>query len=138
MKKVRVLVAKIGLDGHDRGAKVIAYALRDAGMEVIYTGIRQKPERIVSVAVQEDVDVIGISTLTGAHKTLLPEMMRLLREAGAEDILVIAGGIIPKKDIDGLKKQGIKAVFGPGSAIREIVEFINGTVKKQPQEICGA
>ena len=137
MKKVRVLVAKIGLDGHDRGAKVISYALRDAGMEVIYTGIRQKPENIVSMAIQEDVDVIGVSSLTGAHKKLLPEMKRLLLEAGADDILVIVGGIIPKKDIEELKKQGINAVFGPGSPIKDIVQFINQNVKRPPQGNCG-
>ncbi|MFW9830793.1 MAG: cobalamin B12-binding domain-containing protein [Candidatus Thorarchaeota archaeon] len=123
-KKIRVLIAKPGLDGHDRGAKVVARALRDAGFEVIYTGLRQTPEQIAEAALQEDVDVIGLSILSGAHMRLFPEIMKLLKEKGMEDILVIAGGIIPEDDIKPLKKLGIKAIFGPGTPTPEIVEFI--------------
>jgi methylmalonyl-CoA mutase C-terminal domain/subunit len=123
--KIRVLVAKPGLDGHDRGAKVVARALRDAGMEVIYTGIRQTPEMIVKAALQEDVDVLGLSILSGAHMELFPIIMEQLKEKGMENVLVIAGGIIPKDDIPALQEMGIKAVFGPGTATREVADFIN-------------
>jgi methylmalonyl-CoA mutase C-terminal domain/subunit len=122
--KIRVLVAKPGLDGHDRGAKVVARALRDAGMEVIYTGIRQTPEMIVEAAVQEDVDVIGLSILSGAHGELFPLIMQGLRKKGRDDALVIAGGIIPEDDIPTLQQMGIKAVFGPGTPTGDIVNFI--------------
>ncbi len=128
-KRIRVLVAKPGLDGHDRGAKVIAQALRDAGMEVVYTGLRQTPEQIVSAAVQEDVDVVGMSILSGAHGTLFPEVIRLLREKGAGDILVVGGGIIPEEDIPALKEAGIAEVFGPGTPLEEVVKYIQENVK---------
>lgn len=123
-KKIRVLIAKPGLDGHDRGAKVIARALRDAGMEVIYTGLRQTPEMIASAAVQEDVDVIGLSILSGAHNALCPRLMELLREKGMSDVTVLIGGIIPEADIPGLKKVGIAEVFLPGTSTQDIVDFI--------------
>lgn len=123
-KKIRVLIAKPGLDGHDRGAKVICRALRDAGMEVIYTGLRRTPEEIINAAIQEDVDLIGLSILSGAHMILFPKIMKLLREKGAEDIPVIAGGIIPEKDIARMKKVGIAEVFLPGTSSRRIVEWI--------------
>jgi methylmalonyl-CoA mutase C-terminal domain/subunit len=123
-KKIRVLVAKPGLDGHDRGAKVISRALRDAGFEVIYTGLRRTPEEIVNAAIQEDADVIGLSILSGAHNVLFPELMRLLEQKGIEDIQVIAGGIIPEKDIPDLKKIGIAEVFLPGSSTKDIVRWI--------------
>ncbi|MBN2186666.1 MAG: cobalamin B12-binding domain-containing protein [Dehalococcoidia bacterium] len=122
--KIRVLVAKPGLDGHDRGAKVVARALRDAGMEVIYTGIRQTPDMIVEAAVQEDVDVVGLSILSGAHSELFPLVVEGLREKGRGDALVIAGGIIPEDDIPTLQQIGIKAVFGPGAPTHDIVDFI--------------
>lgn len=122
--RIRVLVAKPGLDGHDRGAKVIARALRDAGMEVIYTGLRQTPEQIVETAIQEDVNVIGLSILSGAHMYLFPKIMELLTEKNAADILVIAGGIIPNEDIIELKKIGIKEIFTPGTDTNKIVDFI--------------
>ena len=122
--RLRVLVAKPGLDGHDRGAKVVARALRDAGMEVIYTGIRQTPEMIVETAVQEDVNAIALSILSGAHRELFPRIFELLREHGMNDVLVIAGGIIPDEDIPFLKELGVRAVFGPGTPTSEIVEFI--------------
>ncbi len=128
-KKIRVLIAKPGLDGHDRGAKVVARGLRDAGMEVIYTGLRQTPEQIVNAAIQEDVDCIGLSILSGAHNHLFPEIMKLLKEKGAEDIPVFAGGIIPEDDIPFLESIGIKRVFLPGTKISEVVEFINQVVK---------
>jgi methylmalonyl-CoA mutase C-terminal domain/subunit len=128
-RKIRVLVAKPGLDGHDRGAKVVARALRDAGFEVIYTGLRQTPEQIVAAALQEDVDVIGLSILSGAHMRLFPEIMKLIKERGMDDILVIAGGIIPEDDIKPLKKMGIKAIFGPGTPTGEIIEFIRKKTK---------
>ena len=121
---IRVLVAKPGLDGHDRGAKVIARALRDAGMEVIYTGIRQTPQMIVQAAVQEDVHVLGLSILSGAHLEILPEIMRLLQEEEMDDVKVILGGIIPEQDRESLLEMGISAVFGPGTSTSEIVEFI--------------
>jgi len=123
-KKIRVLIAKPGLDGHDRGAKIISRALRDAGMEVIYAGLRQTPEMIASSAAQEDVDVIGLSILSGAHNTLCPRLMELLREKGMSEVTVIIGGIIPEADIAGLKQAGIAEVFLPGTATQEIVNFI--------------
>lgn len=124
-RKIRVIVAKPGLDGHDRGAKVIARALRDAGMEVIYTGLQQTPSMIVEAALQEDVDVIGLSILSGAHMTLLPKIMHLLREQGMDDVLVVAGGIISDSDAKILKEQhGIAAVYGPGTSTHDIVRFI--------------
>ncbi|MEE9223266.1 MAG: cobalamin B12-binding domain-containing protein [Thermoplasmata archaeon] len=123
MKKIRVLIAKPGLDGHDRGAKVVARALRDAGMEVIYTGLHQTPEMIAEAAIQEDVDVVGLSCLSGAHMTLFPRVVELLREKGAGDILVTAGGIIPDEDVPKLKEAGISATFGPGTSLKEIIEF---------------
>jgi methylmalonyl-CoA mutase C-terminal domain/subunit len=123
-KRIRVLVAKPGLDGHDRGAKVIARALRDAGMEVIYTGLRQTPEMIVNAALQEDVRVIGLSILSGAHNAIVPRVLDLLAERGMNDVVVIVGGIIPDEDAAELKKQGVAAVFQPGASLMEIVEFI--------------
>ncbi|MEA2205302.1 MAG: methylmalonyl-CoA mutase, C-terminal domain [Blastocatellia bacterium] len=123
-RKLRVLVAKPGLDGHDRGAKVIARALRDAGMEVIYTGLRQTPEMIAAAAVQEDVDAVGISILSGAHNTLCPRIVNLLREQGMNDCLVIVGGIVPQEDIPRLKEQGVSAVFLPGTSTQDIVTFL--------------
>ncbi|MBI5166552.1 MAG: cobalamin B12-binding domain-containing protein [candidate division NC10 bacterium] len=131
-RKIRVLIAKPGLDGHDRGAKVVARALRDAGMEVIYTGLRQTPEMIVNSAIQEDVDAIGLSCLSGAHMYLFPRVMELLKEKGVEDILVMGGGIIPNEDIPKLKEAGIAAIFTPGASTEEIVEFIRETVKRRP------
>lgn len=129
-KKIRVLIANPGLDGHDRGAKVIARALRDAGMEVIYTGIRQTPEMIVEAAVQEDVDVLGLSILSGAHLELFPAIVEGLKKKGKADILIIAGGIIPDTDIPALQKLGIKAVFGPGTPTYKITEFIKSELEK--------
>lgn len=128
-RTIRVLIAKPGLDGHDRGAKVIAQALRDAGMEVIYTGIRQTPEQIVNAAIQEDVDVIGLSCLSGAHMTLFPRVTEILKEKKADDITVIGGGIIPFEDIPGLKKAGIKEIFQPGTYTDDIVRYIRENVK---------
>ena len=127
-QKVRVLVAKPGLDGHDRGAKVVARALRDAGMEVIYTGIRQTPEMIVEVALQEDVDVIGLSCLSGAHMELFSEVMERLKQKGMESIMVVAGGIIPEDDVPSLQRIGIKAIFGPGTPTSEIVDAVKKLV----------
>jgi methylmalonyl-CoA mutase C-terminal domain/subunit len=124
-RPIRVLIAKPGLDGHDRGAKVIARALRDAGMEVIYSGLRQTPEQIATAAVQEDVDVVGLSILSGAHNVLFPEILRLLEEKGGGDILVLAGGIIPDKDITTLKALGIREIFLPGTSTQALVDFIN-------------
>jgi methylmalonyl-CoA mutase C-terminal domain/subunit len=123
-RPIRVLIAKPGLDGHDRGAKVIARALRDAGMEVIYSGLRQTPEQVVAAAIQEDVDVIGLSILSGAHNVLFPEILSLLKERGGEDILVLAGGIIPDKDIAPLKAIGIREIFLPGTPTQTLVDFI--------------
>jgi len=133
-RKIRVLIGKPGLDGHDRGAKVVARALRDAGFEVIYTGLHQTPEMIVNAAIQEDVDAIGLSILSGAHNRLFPEVLRLLKAQGAEDILVFGGGIIPDADIDGLKKAGVSQVFTPGSSTADIVSYIAGHVRggKEP------
>jgi len=127
-KKIRVLVAKPGLDGHDRGAKVIARALRDAGMEVIYTGIRQTPEMIAEAALQEDVDVVGLSILSGAHMALFPRVVQLLRDSGLTDVLIVAGGIIPDEDVDTLHEMGIRGVFGPGTRTDDIVGFIRENV----------
>jgi methylmalonyl-CoA mutase, C-terminal domain len=124
-RKLRVVIAKPGLDGHDRGAKVIARALRDAGMEVIYTGLRQTPEQIVSAALQEDADVIGLSILSGAHNHIAPRLMELLKEKGLDDVLVVIGGIIPDVDIPKLQEIGVKGVFLPGTPMQEIIEFIN-------------
>ena len=129
MRKLRVVIAKPGLDGHDRGAKVIARALRDAGMEVIYTGLRQTPEQIASAALQEDADVIGLSILSGAHNYIAPRLMELLKEKGLDDVLVIIGGIIPDVDIPKLKSIGVKAVFLPGTPMQEIVTFINSNAR---------
>ena len=123
-RPIRVLIAKPGLDGHDRGAKVIARALRDAGMEVIYSGLRQTPEQVVAAAIQEDADVIGLSILSGAHNVLFPEILKLLKERGGEDILVVAGGIIPDKDIASLKAMGIKEIFLPGTPTQTLVDYI--------------
>jgi methylmalonyl-CoA mutase, C-terminal domain len=125
-RRFRILIAKPGLDGHDRGAKVVARALRDAGYEVIYTGLRQTPEQIAAAAVQEDVDAVGLSILSGAHNVLLPEITRLLKEQGAGDILVFAGGIIPEQDMEGLKTAGIDAIFLPGTSTRDIVQYLQG------------
>ena len=126
--KIRILIAKPGLDGHDRGAKVIARALRDAGMEVIYTGLRQSPEDIVEAAIQEDVQFIGLSILSGAHNHIFPKVVELLKERKVGDIRIIAGGIIPDEEISKWKKMGIEAIFGPGSSTIEIIDYINGTV----------
>jgi len=123
-KKIRVLIAKPGLDGHDRGAKVIARALRDAGMEVIYTGLRQTPEMIATAAAQEDVDVVGLSILSGAHNTLCPQLMKLLDQKGMRDVTVLVGGIIPEADIPALKEAGVAAVFLPGTPTQDIIDFI--------------
>ena len=128
-RRIRVLIAKPGLDGHDRGAKFIARSLQNAGMEVIYTGIRQTPESIVNAAVQEDVDVLGLSILSGAHRELFPEIMRLLREQGAGDLLVFAGGVIPDEDIAFCEEIGIRAVFGPGSSAEDAIRVIEENVK---------
>jgi len=129
-RKIRVLVAKPGLDGHDRGAKIVARALRDAGMEVIYTGLHQTAEMIVEAAIQEDVDVVGLSLLSGAHMTLFVDVTRLLKKKGMNDVLIVGGGIIPKEDVPKLKKEGICGVFGPGTPCEEIVDFIKKNVKK--------
>jgi methylmalonyl-CoA mutase C-terminal domain/subunit len=125
MRKLRVVIAKPGLDGHDRGAKVIARALRDAGMEVIYTGLRQTPEMIAAAALQEDADVIGLSILSGAHNHIAPQLMKLLKEKGLDDVLVVIGGIIPDPDIPRLKEIGVKGVFLPGTPMQDIIDFIN-------------
>ena len=128
-RKIRVLVAKPGLDGHDRGAKVIARALRDAGMEVIYTGLRQTPEMILNAALQEDVDVIGLSILSGAHNAIVPRVNELLRSNKMDDVLLMVGGTIPEQDIPALKQAGVAAIFGPGTPMDQIVEFIRKNVK---------
>ena len=129
MKKIRVVVAKPGLDGHDRGAKVIARALRDAGMEVIYTGLRQTPEQIVAAALQEDADVVGLSILSGAHNHIAPKLMELLKAKGLDDVLVVVGGIIPDVDIPKLKAIGVKGVFLPGTPMQEIIDFIRANAR---------
>jgi methylmalonyl-CoA mutase C-terminal domain/subunit len=128
-RKIRVLVAKPGLDGHDRGAKVIARALRDAGMEVIYTGIRQTPEQIANTAIQEAVDIVGLSSLSGAHNNLFPKVVQILKEKNAEDILVFGGGIIPVDDIPALKKAGIREIFQPGASTEDIIKYIHKNVQ---------
>jgi methylmalonyl-CoA mutase C-terminal domain/subunit len=130
-RKIRVLIAKPGLDSHDRGAKVVARALRDAGMEVIYTGLRQTPEQIVETALQEDVDVIGLSILSGAHKALFPRIIELLKEKGLTDVMVFAGGIIPDEDVPEMKKLGIKEIFGPGTPTEKIIQFVLENVPKK-------
>ena len=130
-KKIRVLVAKPGLDGHDRGAKVVARALRDAGMEVIYTGLRQTPEMIVEAALQEDVDVVGLSILSGAHTTLFPRIINLLKENGLDDVLVVAGGIIPDEDVPALNELGVRGIFGPGTSTQEVIKFIKEEIGKR-------
>lgn len=130
-RKIRVLVAKPGLDGHDRGAKIIARALRDAGMEVIYTGLRQTPEMIATAALQEDVDAVGISILSGAHNTLCPRIVNLLRENGMEDTLVLVGGIVPQEDILTLKEKGVSEIFLPGTSTEDIIKFINENVRTE-------
>jgi methylmalonyl-CoA mutase C-terminal domain/subunit len=134
MSKIRVVIAKPGLDGHDRGAKVIARALRDAGMEVIYTGLRQTPEQIVG-ALQEDADVIGMSILSGAHMHACPRVMQLLKEKGLDDVLVVVGGIIPDVDIPKLQAMGVKGIFLPGSPMQQIIDFINQNVRKRAETV---
>ena len=128
-RKIRVLIAKPGLDGHDRGAKVIARALRDAGMEVVYTGIRQTPEQIANTAIQEGVDIVGLSCLSGAHNSLFPKVVQIMKEKGAEDIVVFGGGIIPVDDIPGLKQSGIREIFLPGASTEDIIKYIKETIK---------
>jgi len=130
-KPIRVLIAKPGLDGHDRGAKLIARALRDAGMEVIYTGLRQTPEQIVAAAVQEDVDVIGMSILSGAHNHLFPKVVQLLKEQGVDDVLIVGGGVIPDDDIPALKEAGVDAIFTPGTTTTTTIDFIKNNVKRK-------
>lgn len=132
-KKIRVLIAKPGLDGHDRGAKIVARALRDAGMEVIYSGLRQTPEMIAAAAVQEDVDVIGLSILSGAHNTLCPRLLALLREKGMTDVTIVIGGIIPEADIAALKNAGIAEIFLPGTSTQDIVKFIQDRMARRQQ-----
>jgi len=134
MRPIRVLVAKPGLDGHDRGAKVVAAALRDAGMEVIYTGLHQTPEMIATAAVQEDVDVVGLSILSGAHMTLIPRVLDLLRDQGRDDILVTGGGIIPREDVDALEARGTGRLFGPGTPTSELIEYIRGWFAEREQQ----
>ena len=130
-QRIRVLVAKPGLDGHDRGAKIIARALRDAGMEVIYTGLRQTPDQIVNTALQEDVDCIGLSILSGAHNVILPRVMELLKQKEIEDILIVAGGIIPDQDIPALKESGISEVFPPGTSTETVIEYIRNNIRQK-------
>ncbi len=132
--KIRVLIAKAGLDGHDRGAKVIAAALRDAGMEIIYTGLRQTPEMIVEAAIQEDVDVIGISILSGAHMTILPKILNLMKEKGLDDVLLTGGGIIPEEDIEKLEQMGVGELFTPGAPTTAIADYIKQWCKKHPRQ----
>src|SRR5512145_326312 len=134
-KRIRVIIAKPGLDGHDRGAKVIARALRDAGMEVIYTGLRQTPEQVVAAALQEDADVIGLSILSGAHMHICPRVTELLREKGMEDVLVVVGGIIPDVDIPKLRQAGVKGIFLPGSPMQDIITFINDNVRTRVEQV---
>jgi len=130
-KKIRVLIAKPGLDGHDRGAKVVARALRDAGMEVIYTGLRQTPEMIVEAALQEDVDVVGLSILSGAHMTLFPRVVNLLKENDLDDVLLLAGGIIPDEDVPALNEMGVRGIFGPGTSTQDVIKFIEEEISKR-------
>lgn len=134
-RPVRVLVAKVGLDGHDRGAKVIATALRDAGMEVIYTGLRQTPEMVVNAALQEDVDAIGISILSGAHMTVFPKVMQLMKEKGLENVLLTGGGIIPDEDMSQLNEQGVGKLFAPGAPTSDIASYITGWVQEHRSEL---
>ena len=135
MRKIRVVIAKPGLDGHDRGAKVIARALRDAGMEVIYTGLRQTPEQIVAAALQEDADAIGLSILSGAHMHICPRVMQLLKEKGLDDVLVVIGGIIPDVDIPKLHEAGIKGVFLPGTPMQDIIKFVSEHVRTRVEQV---
>jgi methylmalonyl-CoA mutase, C-terminal domain len=135
VRKIRVVIAKPGLDGHDRGAKVIARALRDAGMEVIYTGLRQTPEQVASAALQEDADVIGLSILSGAHMHICPRLMQLLREKGMDDVLVVVGGIIPDVDIPRLREIGVQGIFLPGTPMQEIIDFITGNVRPRVERV---
>lgn len=135
MNRIRVVIAKPGLDGHDRGAKVIARALRDAGMEVIYTGLRQTPEQVVAAALQEDADVIGLSILSGAHMHICPRVMELLAEKGLDDVLVVVGGIIPDVDIPKLHAMGVRGIFLPGSPMQEIIDFINANVRPRAERV---
>ena len=135
MRKIRVVIAKPGLDGHDRGAKVIARALRDAGMEVIYTGLRQTPEQVMSAALQEDADVIGLSILSGAHMHICPRLMQLLHEKGMDDVLVVVGGIIPDVDVPRLRDIGVKGIFLPGTPMQEIVDFIAANVRPRMEHV---
>ena len=135
MRKIRVVIAKPGLDGHDRGAKVIARALRDAGMEVIYTGLRQTPEQIVAAALQEDADAIGLSILSGAHMHICPRVMELLKEKGLEDVLVVVGGIIPDVDISKLQAMGVRGIFLPGSPMQNIIDFIDQNVRPRVEQV---
>jgi methylmalonyl-CoA mutase C-terminal domain/subunit len=128
-QKIRVLIAKPGLDGHDRGAKIVARALRDAGMEVIYTGLHQTPEMIIEAAIQEDVHVVGLSLLSGAHMTLFVDVAKMIKEKGLENVLLIGGGIIPEQDVPNLKKKGIAGIFGPGTPVESIVQFVKKNVK---------
>jgi len=137
VERIRVVIAKPGLDGHDRGAKVIARALRDAGMEVIYTGLRQTPEQIVSAALQEDADVIGLSILSGAHNSICPRLMELLQEKGLDEVMVVLGGIIPDADLPALKALGVAGVFRPGTPMQEIVDFIRANVRVKAREGSG-
>lgn len=130
-RPIRVVVAKVGLDGHDRGAKIVARAFRDAGMEVIYTGLHRTPEEVVEAAVQEDVDVVGLSLLSGAHMTLVPKVMELLRERGLDDVLVVVGGIVPDDDAERLRRAGVAAVFGPGSETQALVRFVRDHVAER-------
>ncbi|HEX5437486.1 MAG TPA: cobalamin B12-binding domain-containing protein [Gemmatimonadaceae bacterium] len=133
-RPIRVLIAKPGLDGHDRGAKVVAAALRDAGMEVIYTGLHQTPEMIASAAIQEDVDVVGLSILSGAHMTLFPRVLELLRAGGRDDILVTGGGILPREDIEALQRQGVGKLFGPGTPTSDLVDYITAWFAERQQQ----
>jgi methylmalonyl-CoA mutase, C-terminal domain len=133
-RPIKVLIAKPGLDGHDRGAKVLARGLRDEGFEVVYTGLRQTPEMVATAALQEDVDVVGLSILSGAHMTLLPRIVKLLRERGMDDVLVTAGGIIPDDDIPALKDAGVAEVFGPGTTIGEVAEYLRANARPRDQE----
>ena len=135
MRKIRVVIAKPGLDGHDRGAKVIARALRDAGMEVIYTGLRQTPEQIVAAALQEDADAIGLSILSGAHMHICPRVMQLLKERGLDDVLVVIGGIIPDVDIPKLHEMGVKGIFLPGSSMQGIIDYITQNVRERVEQV---
>ena len=135
MRKIRVVIAKPGLDGHDRGAKVIARALRDAGMEVIYTGLRQTPEQIVAAALQEDADAIGLSILSGAHMHICPRVMELLRAKGLSDVLVVVGGIIPDVDVPKLREAGVKGIFLPGTPMQEIIDFITANVRPRVEQV---